>query len=232
MILEKNRQSVLAQIHQAEIAAQRMPNSVQLIAVSKTFPAEDIQVLYQHGQRDFGENYVQEFAKKCQQLSDCSDIVWHLIGHIQSNKSKIVAENAHWLHTLDRIKLAQRLSQQRPTHLPDLQVLIEINIAQESNKHGIAPNELLPLAQEVIALPRLNLRGLMCVAQANASPNQLHQQFSQMHDLLIQLQNIAPQADTLSMGMSGDMTKAIECGATMVRIGSAIFGQRNYFQAA
>ena len=232
MILEKNRQSVLAQIHQAEIAAQRMPNSVQLIAVSKTFPAEDIRVLYQHGQRDFGENYVQEFAKKCQQLSDCSDIVWHLIGHIQSNKSKIVAENAHWLHTLDRIKLAQRLSQQRPTHLPDLQVLIEINIAQESNKHGIAPNELLPLAQEVIALPRLNLRGLMCVSQANASPNQLHQQFSQMHDLLIQLQNIAPQADTLSMGMSGDMTKAIECGATMVRIGSAIFGQRNYFQAA
>ena len=232
MILEKNRQSVLAQIHQAEIAAQRIPNSVQLIAVSKTFPAEDIRVLYQHGQRDFGENYVQEFAEKCQQLSDCPDIVWHLIGHIQSNKSKIVAENAHWLHTLDRIKLAQRLSQQRPTHLPDLQVLIEINIAQESNKHGIAPNELLPLAQEVIALPRRNLRGLMCVAQANASPNQLHQQFSQMHDLLIQLQNIAPQADTLSMGMSGDMTKAIECGATMVRIGSAIFGQRNYFQAA
>ena len=232
MMLEKNRQTVLAQIHQAEIAVQRMPNSVQLIAVSKTFPAEDIRVLYQHGQRDFGENYVQEFAEKCQQLSDCPDIVWHLIGHIQSNKSKIVAENAHWLHTLDRIKLAQRLSQQRPTHLPDLQVLIEINIAQESNKHGIAPDELLSLAQEVIALPRLNLRGLMCVAQANASPNQLHQQFSQMHDLLIQLQNIAPQADTLSMGMSGDMTKAIEYGATMVRIGSAIFGQRNYFQAA
>ncbi|MCG7657333.1 YggS family pyridoxal phosphate-dependent enzyme [Wielerella bovis] len=226
--LEINRQHVLQQIRAAEMAANRVSGCVQLIAVSKTFPADDIRVLYQQGQRDFGENYIQEWYGKTEQLADCANIVWHMIGQVQSNKSRMVAERAHWLHTLDRVKLARRLSEQRPNHLPDLQVLIEINIANESAKHGIAPDELLPLTREVMTLPKLNLRGLMCVAQADADATKLRHQFGQMFDLLAQLQTIAPQADTLSMGMSADMALAIECGATMVRVGSAIFGQRDY----
>ncbi|MDK4688614.1 YggS family pyridoxal phosphate-dependent enzyme [Kingella negevensis] len=228
MPLETNRQHVLAQIRTAEATAHRVSGSVQLIAVSKTFPADDIRTLYQHGQRDFGENYIQEWHNKTQTLADCPEIQWHIIGHVQSNKSRPVAEHAHWLHTLDRTKLAQRLSEQRPDNLPDLQVLIEINIANEAAKHGIAPEELLPLARIIVALPKLNLRGLMCVAQADADETKLRRQFSQMQDLLAELQTVAPQADTLSMGMSSDMAIAIECGATMVRVGSAIFGKRDY----
>ena len=219
-------QAVQNQIAQAETQAQRPAGSVQLIAVSKTFPADNIRTLYQHGQRHFGENYIQEWHDKIAQLADCPDIVWHIIGNVQSNKSRIVAEHAHWLHTLDSEKLANRLSNQRPAHLPALQVLIEINIAREPAKHGIAPEELPALAQAVAAL-----RGLMCVAAHSDNPSELRQQFNQMHSLLAQLQTIAPQADTLSMGMSGDMTLAIECGATMVRIGSAIFGKRDYSAA-
>ena len=229
--LIQNLQTIQAQIAQAEASAHRPANSVQLIAVSKTFPADHIHTLYQHGQRHFGENYIQEWRDKIPQLADCPDIIWHIIGNVQSNKSRPVAEHAHWLHTLDSAKLAQRLSKQRPAHLPDLQVLIEINIAREPAKHGIAPEALLSLAQTIATLPRLNLRGLMCVAAHSGNPSKLRQQFSQMHSLLAQLQTIAPQADTLSMGMSSDMTLAIACGATMVRIGSAIFGKRDYSAA-
>ena len=227
-----NLQAVQAQIAQAEAQAHRPAHSVQLIAVSKTFPADAIRTLYQHGQRHFGENYIQEWRDKTTQLADCPHIIWHIIGNVQSNKSRLVAEHAHWLHTLDSEKLARRLSSQRPAHLPDLQVLLEINISGDPAKHGIAPADLLPLAQAIAHLPRLNLRGLMCVASNTPNPNQLRQQFTQMRHLLAQLQTIAPQADTLSMGMSGDMVLAIECGATMVRIGSAIFGKRDYPNAA
>ena len=226
-----NLQAVQAQIAQAEAQARRPAGSVQLIAVSKTFPADAIRTLYQHGQHHFGENYIQEWRDKTAQLADCPNIVWHIIGNVQSNKSRPVAEHAHWLHTLDSAKLAQRLSKQRPAHLPDLQVLIEINIAREPAKHGIAPEALLSLAQTIATLSRLNLRGLMCVAAHSGNPSKLRQQFNQMHSLLAQLQTIAPQADTLSMGMSSDMTLAIACGATMVRIGSAIFGKRDYSAA-
>ena len=229
--LIQNLQIIQAQIAQAEASAHRSANSVQLIAVSKTFPADHIRTLYQHGQRHFGENYIQEWRDKIPQLADCPDIIWHIIGNVQSNKSRPVAEHAHWLHTLDSAKLAQRLSKQRPAHLPDLQVLIEINIAREPAKHGIAPEQLPALVQAVAALPRLNLRGLMCVAAHSDNPSELRQQVNQMHSLLAQLQTIAPQADTLSMGMSSDMTLAIACGATMVRIGSAIFGKRDYSAA-
>ena len=227
-----NLQAVQAQIAQAEAHARRPAGSVQLIAVSKTFPADAIRTLYQHGQHHFGENYIQEWRDKTAQLADCPNIVWHIIGNVQSNKSRLVAERAHWLHTLDSEKLARRLSNQRPAHLPDLQVLIEINISGDPAKHGIAPEELPALAQAISALPRLNLRGLMCVASNTPNPAELRQQFDQMRQLLAQLQTHAPQADTLSMGMSSDMTLAIECGATMVRIGSAIFGKRNYLNAA
>lgn len=224
--LEPNRQNVLQQIRQAEQISKRVSSSVQLIAVSKTFSSEHIRTLYQHGQRDFGENYIQEWQTKTEQLSDCTDLVWHMIGHVQSNKSRIVAERAHWLHTLDRMKLAERLNHQRPEHLPPLNVLIEINIAAETNKHGIAPNELLPLAQSLTQFPRLNLRGLMCVASAHVDDAVLHKQFGQMQHLLQQLQTITPQADILSMGMSNDLNTAIAYGANMVRIGSSIFGKR------
>ena len=224
--LEAARQAVLARIRAAEAAAGRAQGSVKLVAVSKTFPAEDIRALYARGQRDFGENYIQEWAAKAEALSGCPEIVWHVIGQVQSNKSRAVAEHAHWLHTLDRVKLAERLSAQRPAHLPDLQVLLEINIANEAAKHGIRPEEMLPLARTVAALPRLNLRGLMCVAQADADAVQLAHQFGRMRALLAELQTVAPQADTLSMGMSADMEAAVAAGATMVRVGSAIFGCR------
>ena len=227
-----NLQAVQAQIAQAEAQARRPAGSVQLIAVSKTFPADNIRTLYQHGQRHFGENYIQEWHDKTHQLADCPHIIWHIIGNVQSNKSRLVAEHAHWLHTLNSEKLARRLSNQRPAHLPDLQVLIEINISGDPAKHGIAPEELPALAQAIAPLPRLNLRGLMCVASHTDNSDQLRQQFTQMHSLLAQLRPHAPQADTLSMGMSSDMNLAIECGATMVRIGSAIFGKRDYPNAA
>ena len=227
-----NLQAIQSQIAQAEAQARRPAGSVQLIAVSKTFPADAIRTLYQHGQHHFGENSIQEWHDKTHQLADCPHIIWHIIGNVQSNKSRLVAEHAHWLHTLDSEKLARRLSNQRPTQLPDLQVLIEINISGDPAKHGIAPEELPALAQAISALPRLNLRGLMCVASNTPNPAELRQQFGQMRQLLAQLQTIAPQADTLSMGMSGDMVLAIECGATMVRIGSAIFGKRDYPNAA
>lgn len=224
-------QNICTRIQENALRAKRTPDNVQLIAVSKTFPSADIRTLYQVGQRDFGENYIQEWTQKVQDLADCSDLVWHMIGHVQSNKSRPVAENAHWLHTLDRFKLAQRLNEQRPSHLPALNVLIEINIANNPAKHGIAPSEMMDLAKQILPLKNLNLRGLMCVAENTDNADILRQQFTQMQQLLQALQSIAPNADTLSMGMSQDMEMAIECGATMVRIGSAIFGQRDYSSA-
>ncbi|XXQ68694.1 YggS family pyridoxal phosphate-dependent enzyme [Neisseriaceae bacterium B1] len=220
-------QTVLNQIQTARVHAKRQ-DEVQLITVSKTFPAADIRALYQAGQRDFGENYIQEWQQKVSDLADCGELVWHVIGNVQSNKSRAVAEHAHWLHTLDSAKLANRLNQQRPSDLPPLNVLIEINISGEASKHGIAPDELLPLAKHILSLENLNLRGLMCVAQDTEDTKIVRQQFETMQQLLLQLQSLVPQADTLSMGMSNDMALAIECGATMVRVGSAIFGRRGY----
>lgn len=206
------------------------PQSVQLIAVSKTFPASDIRSLYDAGQRDFGENYLQEFSEKTEILTDLPDLVWHVIGHIQSNKSRIVAEKAHWVHTIDRAKIATRLNEQRPTTAHRLQVCIEINIANEPAKHGIKANEseLLSLAAHITALPNLQLRGLMCVAKADSTQAELIMQFQRMQHLLKYLQATGYAVDVLSMGMSGDMDSAIQCGATHVRVGSAIFGARDY----
>lgn len=202
---------------------------VCLIAVSKTFPAADIRTLYQVGQRDFGENYIQEFADKTTQLADLN-IIWHMIGQVQSNKSRVVAERAHWVHTLDREKIAHRLNDQRPASMPPLNVCIEVNIANEASKHGIAPQAaaVLSLAEVVAGLPHLRLRGLMCVAQANSDVDSLRRQFSHMRILLQSMQDAGFAADVLSMGMSGDMDTAIACGATHVRVGSAIFGHRHY----
>ncbi|ORF26047.1 YggS family pyridoxal phosphate enzyme [Snodgrassella alvi] len=229
-ILIQHWQQVLANINDVcrQTAA---PQPVQLIAVSKTFPANDIITLYEAGQRDFGENYIQEFSEKTSQFAEL-DIVWHMIGHIQSNKSRIVAERAHWVHTIDREKIARRLHEQRPEYLPPLNVCIEVNISAESNKHGISPNksELLTLANMISELPRLKLRGLMCVAKTGSTDTELQQQFHQMQNLLQYLHQAGFAVDVLSMGMSADLSIAIACGATHVRVGSAIFGQRNYTQ--
>ncbi|WP_416191711.1 YggS family pyridoxal phosphate-dependent enzyme [Neisseria sp. CCUG12390] len=226
--LQQNHQTVSADIARAAEAAGRLKDSVSLVAVSKTFPAADIRELYVAGQRDFGENYIQEWYEKTQALADLSDIVWHIIGDVQSNKTKYVAERAHWLHTVSRLKTAQRISAQRPSEMPPLQVCIEVNIAGEEAKHGVPPEEAVALAMEVAKLPNIEVRGLMCVAKADSSDDELREQFSAMQRLLADLNAAGVAADVLSMGMSGDMRIAVECGATHVRIGSAIFGRRDY----
>lgn len=226
--LQQNYQKVREKIAADAQQCHRNPGDIQLIAISKTFPADDIRALYKLGQRHFGENYIQEWSRKTEELSDLPDIVWHIIGDIQSNKTKPVAERAHWVHTASRLKIAERLNAQRPPHLPPLQICIEVNIAGEATKHGITPEEVLPLAQALSQLSNLNLRGLMCVAQADSTPDELRAQFGKMQALLAELQQSGIAADTLSMGMSGDMDIAIACGATHVRIGSAIFGNRHY----
>ncbi|MBR6026593.1 MAG: YggS family pyridoxal phosphate-dependent enzyme [Neisseriaceae bacterium] len=197
--------------------------SVNLIAVSKTFPADDIKILYDLGHRDFGENYIQEWIGKYQSLPE--DIIWHIIGDIQSNKTRIVAENADWVHTLSRIKIAERLSEARPSHLPKLNVCIEVNISGETQKHGIHPDELIDFAKHVQNLPQLNLRGLMCIT-ANADEITVRNQMQAMQNLFNNMINNGFNLDTLSMGMSNDWKFAIEYGATHIRVGSALFGSR------
>ena len=228
-VLTMNLHAVRARIWAAAEAAGRP--EPELIAVSKTFPAADVRLLCQKSaQRDFGENYLQEFEEKSSELADIPDICWHIIGHIQSNKSRIAAERAHWVHTIDREKIARRLSDQRPETMPPLQVLIEVNIGGEDVKHGVPPQEetLRELAFQVASLPRLKLRGLMCVARLGSSEEELRQQFGRMNELLQFLQAQGLDVDVLSMGMSDDLETAVACGATHVRIGSAIFGQRDY----
>ena len=228
-VLTMNLHAVRARILAAAEAAGRP--EPELIAVSKTFPAADVRLLCQKStQRDFGENYLQEFEEKSSELADIPDIRWHIIGHIQSNKSRIAAERAHWVHTVDREKIARRLSDQRPETMPPLQVLIEVNIGGEDVKHGVPPQEetLRELAFQVASLPRLKLRGLMCVARLGSSEEELRQQFGRMNELLQFLQAQGLDVDVLSMGMSDDLETAVACGATHVRVGSAIFGQRDY----
>ena len=227
-VLQQNYHNVLAQIAGAEASAGRNAGEVRLVAVGKTFPAGDIREVYAAGQRDFGENYIQEWYEKTEDLADLSDIVWHIIGDVQSNKTKFVAERAHWVHTIGRLKTAQRLSAQRPSEMPPLQVCIEVNIAGEETKHGVAPDEAVALACEVAKLPNLKMRGLMCVAKADAGEAELREAFGRMQALLAELNAAGVAADVLSMGMSGDMEIAVACGATHVRIGSAIFGRRDY----
>ena len=226
--LQQNYRDVCSDIARAAAKAGRPSESVRLVAVGKTFPAGDIREVYAAGQRDFGENYIQEWYEKTEDLADLSDIVWHIIGDVQSNKTKFVAERAHWVHTIGRLKTARRLSAQRPSEMPPLQVCIEVNIAGEAAKHGVAPDEAVKLACEVAKLPNLKMRGLMCVAKADAGEAELREAFGRMRALLAELNAAGVAADVLSMGMSGDMEIAVACGATHVRIGSAIFGRRDY----
>ncbi len=198
---------------------------VTLLAVSKTKPAALIEQAYLAGQRDFGENYLQEAVNKISQLTHLPAISWHFIGPIQSNKSRLVAEHFNWVHTLDRLKLALRLNEQRPEDFPNMNVLIQVNISQQQSKSGVAVNEIFELAQQIQELDNLTLRGLMCIPAPNED-GKLKADFLAMQQQFLLLQKKYPQVDTLSMGMSADLALAIECGSTMVRVGSAIFGQR------
>ncbi|WP_351075862.1 YggS family pyridoxal phosphate-dependent enzyme [Shewanella sp. CAL98-MNA-CIBAN-0140] len=219
-----------SRINQAAQNCSRSPDEINLLAVSKTKPISDIIAAYQAGQRLFGENYVQEGETKINALqADYPDIEWHFIGPLQSNKTKIVAEHFDWLHTLSRGKIAQRLHEQRPSNKSPLNVCIQVNISQEESKSGINSADfadVATLALTIASLPHLKLRGLMAIPTATDDVQLQQQEFSQLKQLFDQLKQQYPSVDTLSMGMSGDMDIAIANGSTMVRIGSAIFGQR------
>lgn len=206
---------------------------VTLLAVSKTKPAQMIRDAWTCGQKAFGENYVQEGVDKVQELADLTDIEWHFIGPIQSNKSRLVAESFHWVHSVDRLKIARRLSEQRPEGKAPINICLQVNIDNQPTKSGLTPDEVLTTAKEVIALKGVKLRGLMAIPAPSDDAQQQRVPFKAMKDLLTQLQEEFPdeQLDTLSMGMSGDMEAAIEEGATIVRIGTAIFGARDYSKA-
>lgn len=211
--------------------AGRAPDDVQLLAVSKTKPIEAIYAAYQAGQRLFGESYVQEAIPKIQQLqtdANYTGIEWHFIGPLQSNKTKPVAEHFDWVHSVDREKIAQRLNEQRPEHLPALNVCLQVNISGEQTKSGINADEVFGLAGIISEFPRLKLRGLMAIAENTDDMNVVRDNFLHMQQLFNQLKSRYPSVDTLSMGMTDDMPLAIRCGSTMVRIGTAIFGSREY----
>jgi pyridoxal phosphate enzyme (YggS family) len=215
----------LKTITQSVCDANRPANSVKLLAVTKTKPVSDIVQAYEAGHRLFGENYVQEGVDKIQQLSELDDIEWHFIGPLQSNKTRLVAENFDWVHSVDRLKIAQRLNDQRSAH-KKLNVCIQVNIDNEESKAGVSIEEVNLLAEQISSMPNLVLRGLMTIPKAQHDEELQRESLSAMHKEFVQLQTKYPQIDTLSMGMSNDMQLAIECGSTMVRIGSAIFGSR------
>ncbi|WP_459949715.1 YggS family pyridoxal phosphate-dependent enzyme [Denitratisoma sp. agr-D3] len=226
--LQANLRTVQYRISAACAAAGRPTDSVTLLAVAKTFPAEAVRAAAASGQRAFGENYVQEAVDKIAALNDLPGLEWHFIGPLQSNKTRPVAEHFHWVHSIDRLKVAQRLSEQRPAALPPLQVCIQVNVSGEASKSGCPPEEAEALALAVAALPRLNLRGLMAIPEASDEAGLLHRRFALLRELKDRLNARGLALDTLSMGMSHDLETAIAEGATMVRIGTAIFGARQY----
>jgi pyridoxal phosphate enzyme (YggS family) len=225
--IEKNLAAVRRQIAQAAQGCGRDPAEIRLLAVSKTKPVEDILAAYAAGQRDFGENYLQEAEKKIATLPH-KDIIWHYIGPIQSNKTRLIAEHFDWVHSVDRLKVARRLNEQRLPELAPLNILLQVNIDHEPSKSGIDVNEIGELATQIEEFPRLQLRGLMAIPARHTDPAQQRQPFARMHRALLELQQAHSDCDTLSMGMSGDMQTAIEQGSTLVRIGTAIFGARDY----
>ncbi len=228
-VLRDNLHAVQARIAAACAASARSANSVQLLAVSKTFSADDVRQVAACGQRDFGENYIQEGVDKIIALQNSQPaLVWHCIGPIQSNKTKLVAEYFDWAHTIDRLKIAQRLSDQRPAHLAPLNVCLQVNIDGGETKSGIAPTDVLALATEVAKLPRLALRGLMTIPDPVEGFDAQVAVHAKAHDLFDEVKTALnlPQFDTLSMGMTGDLEAAVHAGSTMVRVGTALFGGR------
>jgi pyridoxal phosphate enzyme (YggS family) len=207
-------------------ACGRAPGSAGLIAVSKTFPAAAVREAYAAGQRRFGENYLQEALGKIAALKHLTGIEWHFIGPLQSNKTRPVAEHFDWVHSVDRLKVAERLSAARPASLAPLEVCIQVNISAEASKSGVSPDEALALAQAVAGLPRLRLRGFMGIAEPTTDRAKQRRQFASLRELLEQARAAGLALDTLSMGMSDDLEAAIAEGATLLRIGTAIFGRR------
>jgi pyridoxal phosphate enzyme (YggS family) len=223
-----NLQAVRARIAAACIAAGRPLESVRLLAVSKTWPAASVREAIAAGQRAFGENYVQEAIDKKAELASLSPdpgLEWHFIGPLQSNKTRLVAENFAWVHSVDRLKIAERLSAQRPPELAALQICLQVNVSGEASKSGCDPDQAAALAAALATLPGLRLRGLMAIPEPSDDPLRQRQQFA----ILRRLRDSLPmELDTLSMGMSHDLEAAIMEGSTLLRIGTAIFGQRNY----
>ena len=230
--IEHKLHLVRDRIHAACLAAQREPTAVRLLAVSKTFDADDVLQAVRAGQRAFGENYIAEGVEKINKLRHLllgETLEWHCIGPVQSNKTRLVAEHFDWVQTVDRLKIAERLSAQRPADLPPLQICLQVNVDGGANKSGLAPTEVLALAQEVARLPRLVLRGLMTIPEPAIdfiAACALHERARALFDQ-INATGLLPQPmDTLSMGMTADLEAAIHAGSTMVRVGTAIFGGR------
>lgn len=217
---------LLERVRLAAEKSQRAAGSVKVLAVSKTHPAQAIRAAHQCGLQDFGESYLQEALIKMAELGDLP-LTWHFIGPIQSNKARPIAEHFAWVHSVDRSKIARRLSDYRPQGLPPLQVCLQVNISGEQSKSGVSLEELPQLAREVVGMPRLQLRGLMAIPAPTADFAQQRAAFASLRLALARIQALAPGADTLSMGMSDDLEAAIAEGSTMVRVGTDIFGSRD-----
>jgi pyridoxal phosphate enzyme (YggS family) len=224
-----NLQAVRTRIATACVAAGRAAQSVQLLAVSKTWPATCVREAVAAGQHAFGESYVQEAAEKIAELTDLDELglEWHFIGPLQSNKTRLVAENFAWVHSVDRLKIAERLAAQRPPCLAPLQICLQVNVSGEASKSGCGPDQAATLAHAIAALPNLRLRGLMAIPEPTSDNSLLRSRFARLHQLHDRLNTEELALDTLSMGMSHDLEAAIMEGATMVRIGTAIFGERS-----
>ena len=228
-MIVRNLQSVRDRITTACFAAGRKPSDVRLLAVSKTFGADAVLDAMSDGQRAFGENYIAEGVEKITVLRLQAGLQWHCIGPIQSNKTRLVAEHFDWVQSVDRLKIAQRLSEQRPAHLPPLQICLQVNLDNGPNKSGVAPEELMVLIEQVIQLPNLKLRGLMTLPEPAINFVAACALHSRAKDLFDQINNrgvLTEPMDTLSMGMTADLEAAIHSGSTMVRVGTAIFGAR------
>lgn len=224
MAISDSLQAVKSRIAAACVSTGRAPDAVRLLVVTKTFPASAVRAAHEAGARAFGENYVQEGLAKIGELIDLrGQLEWHLIGPLQSNKTKPVAEQFDWVHSVDRLKIAQRLSEQRPPELPPLNICLQVNISGEASKSGLLPAEVAPLARQVAALPRLKLRGLMAIPEPGPGALAQHEAMAALFEAL-KAEGLA--LDTLSLGMSADLEDAIRAGSTMVRVGSAIFGAR------
>lgn len=216
-------------LHRVRLAAQksqRRTEDVCVVAASKSRSAAAIKMANESGIRNFGENYLQEALEKIEALRDL-DLVWHFIGPIQSNKTRAIAENFDWVHSVGRLKIARRLSEQRPEHLPALKICLQVNISAEASKSGALPDQVQTLVDEIKTLPRIELRGLMAIPAATSDEKLQRQAFEKLRELLTLLQDGAPEMDTLSMGMSGDLEAAIDQGSTMIRVGTDIFGPRS-----
>lgn len=223
--IEKNLALIHQQIEQAATKFNRETSDITLLAVSKKKPSSDLRSAYDCGQRNFGENFLQEAQVKMRELSDL-DIVWHFIGPVQSNKTRALAESFDWVHCIDRLKIARRLSDQRPESMPPLNICIQVNIDLETTKSGVAPGDIITLATAIRDLPQIRLRGLMSIPAQRSDFESQREPFAKLKQALQDLQQQGIDCDTLSIGMSHDMQAAIAEGSTLVRIGTAIFGER------